>query len=296
MYMTKPLLKWVGGKTQIMDAVMELFPDDIDTYHEPFVGGGSVLFTCLNTKRMNNVFASDINPSLIGLYKNVKEYPDAFVTEMRTLIREFNACTGDVVIRKPTTVNDAKTSRESYYYWIRSQFNAVPDEQKMSLKASCMFLFLNKTCFRGLYREGPNGFNVPYGNYKNPTIMEESHIQEVSELIKNVTFTVEDFTHSLTRVKVGDFVYLDPPYAPINNTSFVKYNSSGFDVNKHKALFKLCRELKSKMLMSNANVELVRDAFPNPDYKLNTISCKRAINSKDPNSRVEELLIYQSDQ
>lgn len=294
--MTKPLLKWVGGKTQIMDAVMDLFPENIDTYHEPFIGGGSVLFTCLSTKSMNKVFASDINPFLIGMYKNVKENPDGFVTEMSTLIKNFDECTGTVVNRKPKTIIEAKTSRESYYYWVRAQFNAVPNEEKMSLKASCMFLFLNKTCFRGLYREGPNGFNVPYGNYKNPTIMEESHIHEVSELIKNVTFTVEDFTHSLARVKPGDFVYLDPPYAPINDTSFVKYNSSGFDLNKHRALFKMCRELKCKMLMSNANVELVRDAFPDSHYNTKTISCKRAINSKEPNSRVEELLVTQSDQ
>lgn len=294
--MTKPLLKWVGGKTQIMDAVMDLFPENIDTYHEPFVGGGSVLFTCLSTKSVNKVFASDINPSLIGLYKNVKENPDAFVVELRALIKDFNECTGEVVNRKPTTIKEAKTSRESYYYWVRAQFNAVPREEKMSLKASCMFLFLNKTCFRGLYREGPNGFNVPYGNYKNPAIMEESHIHEVSELIKNVTFTVEDFTHSLARVRPGDFVYLDPPYAPINNTSFIKYNSSGFDLNQHRTLFNMCGELKSKMLMSNANVELVRDAFPDSHYNTKTISCKRAINSKDPSSRVEELLIYRSDQ
>ena len=294
--MTKPLLKWVGGKTQIMDTVMELFPENIDTYHEPFVGGGSVLFTCLSTKSVNKVFASDINPFLIGMYKNVQENPSGFVTEMRMLIKDFNECTGTDVNRKPKTIKEAKTSRESYYYWVRAQFNAVPSEEKKSLKASCMFLFLNKTCFRGLYREGPNGFNVPYGHYKNPAIMEESHIHEVSELIKNVTFTVEDFTHSLARVKSGDFVYLDPPYAPINDTSFVNYNSSGFDLNKHRALFKMCRELKCKMLMSNANVELVRDAFPDSHYNTKTISCKRAINSKEPNSRVEELLVTQSDQ
>uniref|UniRef100_A0AB38ZM41 site-specific DNA-methyltransferase (adenine-specific) n=1 Tax=Mantoniella tinhauana virus 1 TaxID=3111543 RepID=A0AB38ZM41_9VIRU len=275
---------------------MDLFPENIDTYHEPFVGGGSVLFTCLSTKSVNKVFASDINPFLIGMYKNVKENPDGFVTEMRTLIKNFNECTGTVVNRKPKTIKEAKTSRESYYYWVRAQFNAVPSEEQMSLKTSSMFLFLNKTCFRGLYREGPNGFNVPYGNYKNPAIMDESHIHEVSELIKNVTFTVEDFTHSLARVKPGDFVYLDPPYAPINDTSFVNYNSSGFDLNKHRALFKMCRELKCKMLMSNANVELVRNAFPDSHYNTKTISCKRAINSKEPNSRVEELLVTQSDQ
>ena len=294
--MTKPVLKWVGGKTQIIEEVLNLFPKRIENYHEPFLGGGSVLFACLSkgSKISGKIYASDINPNLIGLYKNIQLHPDEFIIELHKIINEFHECTGTEINRKPSTIEEAKTSRESYYYWTRAQFNSIPLEHRMSLKASCLFLFLNKTCFRGLYREGPNGFNVPYGNYKNPSILNDAHIHEVSKLIKNVVFTVEHFTSSMSRVKEGDFVYLDPPYAPINDASFVKYNAGGFELDDHKNLFKLSSELKCDMLMSNSNVELVRDAFPESHYKIKTISCKRAIHSKDPNSKAEELLITRS--
>lgn len=291
--MTKPVLKWVGGKTQIIDDVLKLFPEQIENYHEPFIGGGSVLFAYLSKgpKISGEIYASDINPNLIGLYKNIQLQPDIFITEMHKIIIEFNECIGGEVNRKPSTIEEAKTSRESYYYWSRAQFNAIPKEQRMSMRTSCLFLFLNKTCFRGLYREGPNGFNVPYGNYKNPGIIDDAHIHKVSKLIKNVIFTTESFKTSIARVKDDDFIYLDPPYAPINNASFVKYNAGGFEPDDHKKLFKLCSELKCNMLMSNANVELVRDAFPDSQYNTKTISCKRAIHSKKPDSKAEELLI-----
>ena len=296
--MTKPFLKWVGGKTQIIDDVLKLFPEQIENYHEPFVGGGSVLFACLSKglKISGKIYASDLNPNLIGLYKNIQRQPEVFITEMHKIINEFRECVGDEVNRKPSCIEEAKTSKESYYYWSRYQFNTIPDEHRMSVRASCLFLFLNKTCFRGLYREGPNGFNVPYGNYKNPTIIDDAHIHEVSKLIKNVIFTTESFKTSIARVKDDDFIYLDPPYAPINNASFVKYNTSGFELDDHKNLFKLCSELKCDMLMSNANVELVRNAFPESHYNTKTITCKRTIHSKDPNSKAEEVLISRSSQ
>ena len=118
----------------------------------------------------------------------------------------------------------------------------------MSLKASCLFLFLNKTCFRGLYREGPNGFNVPYGNYKNPAIVNDAHIHEVSKLIKNVIFTVESFTTSMLRVEDRDFVYLDQPYAPENETSFVGYTLDGFTLESHNKLFHEIVKLDGKKI------------------------------------------------
>lgn len=288
MYM-KPFLKWVGGKTQIIDQVIGHFPKNIANYHEPFVGGGSVLLAYLSRgpKMSGKVYASDVNAGLIGVYKAIQEDPEGFIVEMHKIIKEFNSCTGTEVNRVPTTLEEAKTSRESYYYWSRARFNAAP---KGTMTASCLFVFLNKTCFRGVYREGPNGFNVPYGNYKNPAIIDDAHIRDVSKLIQNVLFTVEPFTTSMTRVKKGDFIYMDPPYAPINNTSFVKYNVGGFGLEDHKRLFALCDGLEGDMLMSNANVELVRQAFPDSHYNTRTISCKRAIR----NTRAEELLITRS--
>ena len=139
-------------------------------------------------------------------------------------------------------MDDAKTSRESYYYWIRKQFNEAKED---SCRLSSMFLFLNKTCFRGIYRESSNGFNVPYGHYKNvPEIITKTELDKISELIKDVKFSCTDFSESLKKVSNNDFVYLDPPYAPENKTSFVNYVKDGFDLKKHEELFSLVKKLR----------------------------------------------------
>jgi DNA adenine methylase len=296
----KPFLKWVGGKTQILEHVLELFPKELQSYHEPFLGGGSVLLGVLSyvqagkLKLNGTIYASDLNSNLIGLYKNIQTNPDALITEVKKLIAEFSLCKGTEVNRKATTLEEAMTSPESYYFWIRSHFNAMTKEERATTIGSAMLLFMNKTCFRGLYREGPNGFNVPYGNYKNPSILDETHIREVSVLIKDVVFTCQSFEESLKKVEAGDFVYLDPPYAPEENTSFVGYTADGFTIDAHKRLFKLCNEMNQKnvkLLMSNADVKLVRDSFPSPAYTTKIIVCKRAINSKNPDAKTNEVLI-----
>ena len=296
----KPFMKWVGGKTQIIHDVLALFPKEIYNYHEPFLGGGSVLLALLShqqkgtIKISGKIYASDLNSNLIGLYKNIQSFPDAFISEVNKLIDEFAKCTGTVVNRKPLALEEALTSPESYYYWIRSQFNALQKDERTSIAASAMLLFMNKTCFRGVYREGPNGFNVPFGNYKNPSILDETYIRTISSLIKEVVFTNCSFSDSLTKIVPGDFVYLDPPYAPENTTSFVSYTSDGFNLTNHTILFKLCEDMKNKnvkMLMSNASVKLVNDAFPSPLYTTRIISCRRAIHSKEPDARTNEVLI-----
>lgn len=293
----KPFMKWVGGKSQIINDVMSLFPTEMNNYHEPFLGGGSVLLALLSQKSIKvsgKVYASDLNSNLIGLYKNVQSNSDGLIAELKKLTTEFSACTGTVVNRNASTMEEALTSPESYYFWVRSRFNALSKEERTSVKASAMLLFMNKTCFRGLYREGPRGFNVPFGNYKNPSILDEDHIKSVSALIKDVVFTNCPFGDSLSKVVSGDFVYLDPPYAPENETSFTSYTSDGFGIDSHTTLFKLCKTMKSKnvkMLMSNAQVQLVTDAFPSPQYSTRVISCKRSINSKDPAARTNEVLI-----
>ena len=300
MEITKPFMKWVGGKTQIIHDVITLFPNNMNNYHEPFLGGGSVLLALL-TYRANGdikihgtIYASDLNSNIIGLYKNIQSNHESLINEVNKISVEFSKCKGTIVNRKATTIKEAMTSPESYYFWIRQKFNALSTEERTSVSASAMLLFMNKTCFRGIYREGPNGFNVPFGNYKKPSVLDEDHIRRVSELIKDVVFTSCSFSDALTKIEKDDFVYLDPPYAPENDTSFVSYTADGFGIENHKSLFKECNEMKAKnvnMLMSNADVALVKDAFPSPKYKTKIISCRRAINSKNPEARTNEVLI-----
>jgi len=300
MEIVKPFIKWVGGKTQIISDVLAMFPNEMNNYHEPFLGGGSVLLALLSQKKNNiltvsgKIYASDLNSNLIGLYKNIQSDPEGLISEVKKLTSEFTRCVGTTVNRKALNIEEAMSSPESYYFWTRTRFNALSKEDRMSLTASAMLLFMNKTCFRGLYREGPRGFNVPFGNYKNPTIIDEAHIRTISTLFKDVIFTVCTFTESLSNVVTGDFVYLDPPYAPKNDTSFVSYTSDGFGLDNHEQLFTLCNDMNNKkinMLMSNAEVELVTNAFQSPAYTTKLISCRRAINSKEPGARTNEVLI-----
>lgn len=299
----KPILKWVGGKTQILEDVLATFPREIENYYEPFLGGGSVLLGLLQSETIvvkGKVYASDVNANLIGLYQNVQKDPQGLIREVKKLVEEFGRCKKveeERVNRKPGTLEEALTSPESYYYWIRGLFNAMSAEERIHVGGSAMLLFLNKTCFRGVYREGPHGFNVPYGNYKNPGILEEDHILEVSELIQGVVFSVAPFQEALQRVKKRDFVYMDPPYAPVNETSFVKYNADGFGLEAHKNLFTLCSGLSKKkvgFVMSNADVPLVRNAFVGSAYTIKMITCRRAIHSKNPDSVAQEVLIIHS--
>ena len=157
-----------------------------------------------------------------------------------------------------------------------------------------MFIFLNKTCFRGVFRVGPNGFNVPYGHYKNPEIINRDHLDEIHNLIQPVIFECCDFNTSLTNVESNDFVYLDPPYAPETDTSFVGYTENGFNIDNHNNLFKLIHILTNtnkKMMLSNADVSLVRENFTTEKYNTTSILCKRSINSKNPDAKAKEVII-----
>jgi len=294
----KPFLKWVGGKTQILDEVLSHFPPKITNYHEPFLGGGSVLLGLLSYIKAGKItvsgkiYASDLNLNIISLYKNIQSNPTELIREIMVLIDDFSKCGNSEVNRAPKNKEEAQTAQESYYYWIRSKFNAQTDKSTMGVSA--MLLFMNKTCFRGVYREGPNGFNVPFGNYKNPGIIDEEHIRAISELIKSVEFIAQPFQDSIKKVVKGDFVYLDPPYAPETAKSFVGYTADGFDLDTHNSLFKMCDDLTKnnvKWVMSNADVSLVKDAFIVPKYETKIISARRAINSKNPEATTNEVLI-----
>ena len=296
--MCKPFLKWVGGKSQILDIVINKFPKSMKNYHEPFLGGGSVLLELLHKVNKNEICiegdikASDSNPYLIGLYKNIQKNYDDFLKSIEILIKNYNSCEELNGNRKPKNLQEALTSKESYYYWIRDKFNK--EKNNNNIETSAMFLFLNKTGFRGLYREGPNGFNVPFGNYKNPSIIDKENLEFIHNLIQNVEFNCQDFSKSLMNCNEDDFVYLDPPYAPENSTSFVNYTENGFSLNKHKELFETIHHLaknKVNILMSNSDVDLVKNEFNNDNYVIKIIECKRAIHSKKPDSKTNEVLI-----
>lgn len=215
---------------------------------------------------------------------------------MEELIEEYNQITETIVNRKPNTKQEALTSQESYYYWIRKIYNDMSDDEKITIIGSVYFVFLNKTCFRGVFRLGKRkkDFNVPYGHYKNPGIINKSHIKKISKLIKKVNFIHMSFEESLDYVSHGDMIYQDPPYVPINANSFVGYTSDGFDLKLHEKLFNINTELKRKninWMMSNSDTKLVLDKFDKTIYSINTIICRRAINSKNPESVVNEVII-----
>ena len=278
----KPFLKWVGGKTQIIDDVLNCFPREINNYHEPCVGGGSVFIALLARAKEKKIsisgalYIGDINAHLISVYVAIQKDAHQVVLLLNQIFEEFNNA----------------PSREEYYYKVRDRFCYVHDD---IYKRAAIFIFLNKTCFRGVYREGPKGFNVPYGHYtKIITDNIQQNILYIAELIKDVQFYVGDFSHVLANIRVGDFVYIDPPYAPINNTSFTSYTNYGFDNNDHNRLFAFCDELYDKRInhvISNADVELIRNHFITSKYNSKVITCRRAINSRNPESTTNELII-----
>lgn len=291
----KPFLKWIGGKSQIISTICSKVPKQMNNYHELFLGGGSVLFAILSLQKekkikiKNKIYAYDLNYDLINVYKNIQKNKDELYKFLSHYMKEYDSIEGKTVNREAKTLREAKTSKESYYYWIRRKYNSI---NKDSIECSALFMFINKTCFRGMYREGPNGYNVPYGNYKKtPSILSKLELDYISKLIKNVKFICSDFTDSIKKVKLGDFVYLDPPYAPENSKSFVKYTSLGFNLEKHQMLFNEIKKIKNaKFVLSNAKVDLVLSNFK--DYKHEEIVAKRAINSKNPGSKTTELIIY----
>ena len=293
--MQKPFLKWVGGKTQIIKAVTDKFPPSFNNYHELFLGGGSVLLALLSLQKEkkilieNKIYAYDINEMLINVYKNVQNNKELLFEYITKYITEYDKITGKVVNRKAKTLEEAKTSKESYYYWIRKKFNAI---DKSTIECSALFMFINKTCFRGMYREGPNGFNIPYGHYKKtPTVITKETLDKISELIKDVVFIHSDFKESVKNVKDGDFVYLDPPYAPETKKSFVGYTVGGFDLESHNKLFESIKKWDNiNFVLSNAKVDLVVNHFK--DYECEDIIARRAINSKNPGAKTTEVIIY----
>jgi len=272
----KPLIKWVGGKHKLLHHLLTKFPTTINNYHELFLGGGSVLLGVLSAQENKKItikgklYAYDSNPVLIGFYKAIQSnWKELYDTIMK--------------IKKA----GEKVEDKEYYYYIRQLYNSRDDTDMARIAE---FVYLNKTCFRGIFRLNKSGgFNVPHGNYKNPKIADPIEFEKVSKSIQNVEFICSDFEDVNIRSK-KDFVYMDPPYVPEKKDSFVAYDKVGFTEEKHNALFDKCIKMKCKWMMSNSNTEPVREKLKK--FNIVKIDARRAINSKNPAAKTKEVVVY----
>ena len=289
----KPFLKWVGGKTQLLPQISAYYPFEqgkITKYVEPFVGGGAVLFDLLSQYSLERVYINDINPALMNTYQMLKQQIDEVIAQLDVMAKDF----------LPLDIE----KRKQYYYAKRERFNQLTLTDKNVEKAALM-VFLNKTCFNGLYRVNKKGlFNVPMGAYKNPNICDEENLRRVSLSLQKVTMFCGDYHQLIDVVDDKTFVYLDPPYRPLNTTaSFTAYAEHGFDDEAQKALADFIAQLSQKgamVLLSNSDPknENEEDNFFDllyQDYSIRRIEANRMINSKsDKRGKIKELLISNS--
>lgn len=252
--MAKPFVKWAGGKGKLINTIEKRLPADFDsqksvTYIEPFVGGGAFLFYMLsNHRNISRVIINDINPTLINCYRRIQVSPKQFIKKLSKLEKEYLSI---------TNIED----KHRYYYQARNIFNELHD--KNSLTAAIYFIFLNKTCFNGLYRENAHGkFNVPIGSYHNPTICNAPQIMEVHKALQNVEILCGDYVDVMSRIDWNEynFFYFDPPYRPLlNSNNFRDYCLAGFDDSNQENLADLCRFINNhggRFLVSNSNSEI----------------------------------------
>ncbi len=288
----KPFIKWVGGKGQLIEEIEKMLPSDgekvLTKYAEPMVGGGALLFNVLSRHQFDELYISDINPELINAYIAIKQNVEALIKRLNEMQMTF----------LPLDEN----GRKYYYYNVRDKFNTVKLSDSTSAEKAAYFIFLNKTCFNGLYRVNRKGlFNVPMGSYKNPTICDADNLRNIHEALQNVTIVCGDYSQSQSFIDSETFVYLDPPYRPISETSaFTSYNSDAFDDSEQIRLAKFIDEINAagaKIVLSNSDPKNVNEEdnfFDNlyKNYKINRVEASRAINSKgDKRGKINELLI-----
>ncbi len=270
----KPIVKWAGGKGNALPQLFRLFPKEFKSYHEPMIGGGAAFFSLKPDKASIN----DINDALINLYSWVRDDVEKVIKGLHRVEAEYIA------------LDDA--GQQEYFYKKRSKYNEI---KRDTLKSAVTFMFLNRTCFNGLYRENRKGeFNVPRGRYKNPRICDEENLREVSNYLQNTTISHGSYKYVLKSAKKGDFVYFDPPYVPLTVTSsFTSYSASDFDTEDQVELAHVFAKLDGLgcyVALSNSNTPLVRELYKK--YKKHTIQASRNINAKgDGRSKIKELLI-----
>ena len=265
---TYPIVKWVGGKRQLMFELFKNMPENYNRYFEPFIGGGALFFEL----QPDNAYISDMNEELINLYQVVRDNVDELITDLKKhdISKEYF-----MEIRNIGRTND-------YRNW--------SDIQKAS-----RFIYLNRTCFNGMYRVNSKGeFNVPFGHYKNPRIVDENNLINCSSLLQRTEIRHADFSEILTKVQEGDFIYFDPPYVPLSETSsFTSYTKDGFDIDMQFKLRDVCDELDSmgvKFLLSNSDTKLVNELYES--YNIKKVFASRQINANaDGRGKITEVLV-----
>lgn len=281
----RPVLKWAGGKTQLLPEILKRLPERIGTYHEPFVGGGAVFFALASEGRFRHAVLSDTNLNLISLYVVLREQPEDLIARLLTL---------------------SKTHSKEQFYEVRRAFNDLefPDLPTQAAR----FLYLNKTCFNGLYRVNRHGeFNVPFGDYnKNPTICDADNLRAASRLLRDVDLVAQDFGHACDRARRSaalnrrdqprDCVYLDPPYLPRSKTANFTAYSGEFSLEHHHRLageFSRFARGHVPALLSNSDTPETRELYR--EWTIETVSARRSINSKGTKrGAVSEVLVSQS--
>lgn len=268
-----PILKWVGGKRQLLEYIMPFINKNCSIYVEPFIGGGAVLFELQPKKAIIN----DYNEELINVYITIRDNPFELISELE---------------------KHEKNNTEDYFYAIRALDRDETYKNLSNIEKAARIIYLNKTCYNGLYRVNSAGqFNSPYGKYKNPNIVNATTIKAISKYFNNSKIDIRqgDYKEVLKGLNKGAFVYLDPPYMPISSSSsFTGYTEGGFSYEKQVELKSECDILKSKgisFLQSNSDCPEIRELYK--DYKITTVQAKRSINSNAAKrGEISEVLIY----
>ncbi len=267
-----PFVKWAGGKRQLLPQIKERLPKQFNDYYEPFVGGGAVIFELLP----KNAVINDINKALINTYRQIRDYPEEFITRVQTL----DANMGDDL--------------DTYYYSLRECYNDKLMKEEFDMEMASLFVYINKHCFNGLYRVNGKGlFNVPCNKARKISCDEES-IRLTASYLKQVTILNGDFEVACKDAKKGDFVFIDSPYAPLNPASFEAYTKEGFDIESHKRVSRLFDELTSRgcyCMLTNHNTELINELYSNKGYTIDVVSVRRMINSDATNRKGKEVII-----
>lgn len=288
------ILKWAGGKTQLLEQIranlpQELTHNKIHTYIEPFIGGGAVFFDIASRYSFRQAYLFDVNAELITLYNSIKSDVDTLVSVLSKLQKNYLA--------------KNEEARKVFFYKVRDKYNAdLSARDFVNPERAALTIFLNRTCFNGLFRVNSKGeFNVPFGSYKNPTILFEDKLRTASALLQNATIELTDFSKTENYADKKTFVYYDPPYRPISQTSsFTAYSKDTFDDNEQRRLFRLYDKLNKKgalQLLSNSDTTNFKksDRFFDDlysDYTITRVDARRMINSNpDKRGSIKELLI-----